>query len=557
MQPCQGVETLVLTSATTVDEILDAFPDAHAVLHAHDIDTCCGGALNLEQVARLRVIEPAVLVARLQKAFAPAPAPSPPVRPALPVCPASPPAAAQAKPRDARPPRAHPPAPEEPRAVFSPFATAALVCTLTFGAVFGAYNLLVIHLALGPMPPSHSWAHAGFQLFGFVLLFIMGVALHAVPRFLDTHLRLTRLASASLPLGLAGLLLVAYSRFGALVPGAVLANGVGSVLQLASVLAWATALTATFRAARAPEAPWHRFLVAGTIHWVAAAFLLLCGGLAAVVAGDADAAAGWNDAVYAAALFGGTLSWISGMLLRTAPVFLRVAPARPRAVLLSFWLGQAGAVSAILGGLRAGQPGGGVLDDVGLLLASGAVVSFVVALRPLSRGSGLPLPGDPHFVTLMRLALGGALMFALLAALYAVPDLLGRPAHRLVFDGARHAFALGFVTLTILAMAGRMLPRFAGVPLRWPRLRLAGGLLVVAGMLMRETQVLVAFLEAPSLLSVSASSGVVAATGVALAATSILGTLAVARRARAAKRAPVAISLRPTSTFAVTSGGPT
>lgn len=522
---------LVLTPTTTVDEIVDAFPDAHTVLHAHSIDTCCGGALNLEQIARLRLADPQGLVADLQRAFAPS-LPTPVIAPE--------PA----------------PSPPEPRPTYSSFVTAALVCTLTFGSVFGAYNLLVIHLALGPMPAGHSWAHAGFQIWGFVLLFTMGIALHAVPRFLDTQLRLARLGRASLPLGLVGLLLVAYSRFGTIVPGTALANAAGAVLELAAVLAWAAALDATLRGARVPAAPWHRFLVAGTLHWIAAAFLLVCGGIAAVRAGDPDVAAGWNEALYAAALFGGALSWIQGILLRTAPVFLRTAPAHARVVRVAFWLGQAGALISIVGGLRVGEPGGAALADLGLLAIAAAVVLFVVGLRPLSTGRAPPLPGDPHFPTLLRLALGGALLFALLAVAYAVPDLVGRPAHRLVFDGARHAFVLGFVTLTILAMAGRMLPRFAAVDLRWPRLRWIGGLLVAVGVLLREAQVLVPWLAAPALLPVSAVSGIVAATGVVLAATSLLGTLAVARRARAARRAPVAISLPNRSPLAVSSGGP-
>ena len=144
------------------------------------------------------------------------------------------------------------------------------------------------------------------------------------------------------------------------------------------------------------------------------------------------------------------------------------------------------------------------------------------------------MPGDPHLRPLLTLAFAASLLFAVLAAGYALPDLAGHPSHRLVLDAARHAFALGFVTVTIFAMAGRILPRFAAVELRWPRLRWSGALLVAVGLVLREAQVLVALFATPTLLPVSAVSGVVAATGVVLAATSILGTLATARRARAA-----------------------
>src|SRR5262245_30426179 len=84
------------------------------------------------------------------------------------------------------------------------FLVAALLSTTTLAAVFGAFNLFWLHLNLGPVPPIHHQVHAGFQLMGFVLLFVMGVAYHAVPRFLGTALAAPDLARVSFGFAVGG-----------------------------------------------------------------------------------------------------------------------------------------------------------------------------------------------------------------------------------------------------------------------------------------------------------------------------------------------------------------
>ena len=78
--------------------------------------------------------------------------------------------------------------PDPAEGIYRRFLRASLWCTLTLGATFGAWNLLFIHLSLGEVPPSHQWVHASFQILGFIQLFIFGVALQVVPRFLGTRL---------------------------------------------------------------------------------------------------------------------------------------------------------------------------------------------------------------------------------------------------------------------------------------------------------------------------------------------------------------------------------
>jgi hypothetical protein len=169
--------------------------------------------------------------------------------------------------------------------------------------------------------------------------------------------------------------------------------------------------------------------------------------------------------------------------------------------------------------------------DVGLLGIALSVVAFAAAVRPFARHAPLALV-DVGFLGLARLAFAGSLLFAVLAGGYAVGNALGG-APGLLYDGARHAFTLGFVTLFIFAMAGQIVPRFTGVELRRRRALIYGVSLIVAGLVLREAQVGAALFRLPWLLKVSGVSGIVAAAGVGLAAVSILATLRAGARAHA------------------------
>lgn len=486
----------------TIAQWLDARPDTIQVFRAHGIDACCGGALTLRQAAEVRGIP----LETLRAALVPPPGGSCPMARMRPAIVAT-------------------------EVVHPPFIRAALGSTLTLGATFGALNLLWVHFVFGPLPPSHHQAHARFQLWGFVLLFIMGIAYHALPRFLATPLRGRRLVPASLWMSLAGLLLVGYGHLAPAWPGALTALLSGNLLLLAGTAAWAAIVLATWWPARSAGDPSQPFLVAGTLWWLAAAGGLLAGAVLAVTEGHPDASAAWNEPVYAAALFGGTLAWIQGMALRTLPTFLSLPPTRQPAVRGAFALGQAGALLALLGAVTIGRPGSILLSDGGLLALSLAVLLFAWGLRPFTgRGPGLILV-EPGFARTIRLAFLASLLFAFLATGYAVSHLLDGPAPRLLLDGARHAFTAGFVTLMILGMARRVVPAFSGTRLRWPRAHDAGTWLIAIAVLLRQAQVGAALVDAPWLMFVSGASGLVAATGVTLAGASILGTLCPAAHA--------------------------
>jgi hypothetical protein len=413
------------------------------------------------------------------------------------------------------------PEPETPP-LYPAFVKAALFSTLTFGAGFGAFNLFVIHWPL-PLstPPTHHWTHAGFQIWGFVFLFTAGIAFHAVPRFLQSPLRFPRAARQVPWLTLGGQVLHSYGGIGELLPGTLPALALGALLQALAVGIFAGVLGATAKAARPAPQISLIFLAIGTLGWILAAAGLLGGAIEALLEGETDAAVSWHQAVYAAALFGGALSWIQGMFLRAGTSHLGLPPARPVPVLGALGLGQTGLALLLVGSLRLSRPGAFTWIDLGMLLIAVSVPVYLAGVRPFG---GRDDPADPGWRLCLRLCFGGALLFAALGTAVSILD-LRRGAPGLFFDGARHAYTLGFVTPFILAMASRILPAFRGIPPADPGRRTTGILLILAGAVLREAQILAALFQAPAFMKISALSGVVATLGIVLVSHSLLKTL--------------------------------
>jgi hypothetical protein len=415
------------------------------------------------------------------------------------------------------------------------FLTTALWCTLTLGASFGAVNLLTIHLALGPVPPAHNWVHASFQLIGFVLLFVMGVAYQAIPRSCGTPLQRTDLGYACFRFTFGGLLARAYGQFGPLLPGTAPALFLGGLAILGGVVSFAVVLATTWRAVPLPRPKvGSPALAAGTLWWVVAASLLVVEGVWAMRGNDADLGARFNESFYMAALLGGTLSWIQGMVRRMEPNALAFRAPRQRLLDLAFVCTQVGAAGATVGAAAPANPTARLIFDGGVLLTAFAILAFTTGARVFERAAPRPLSAHlapTAVLKAVRLGLASAVLFAALAALYTVGDLVGHPFPTAVWDGARHALALGCVTTLILALGSHLVPRFAGTPLRHPARRDAGLLLIAAGVVGREMQVLASLFTLPRLLWISGVSGLVAATGVGLLASEILGAM---RRRRAA-----------------------
>ena len=406
---------------------------------------------------------------------------------------------------------------------------ASLWCTFTLGASFGAVNLLTIHLALGPVPPAHNWVHASFQVIGFVLMFLVGLAYQVIPRSCGVPLAAQRRARATLPLLLTGLLLRMYGQFGPLLPGTPAALLAGGIAILAGIVAFASVLVATWRTAPASKPRVGLAGIAtGTAWWVVAGVLLVAEGARAVIHRDADLGARFNEAFYAAALVGGAMSWIQGMFRRIGAATFALRPFETALLTLALVLWQLGTLAATLGACLQPGAGGAQLFDLGLVVLAAATGIFVWGSRVLSTATGQTQAFHlaPAVVRrTVRLAFVAALLFGVLAAVYGGSELTGGVPSRLIWDGARHALALGCITPLILGLGSFIVPRLAGTPLRRTRWRSTGLVLIGVGLLGRECELLASLLAWPPALWISGTSGLVAATGVVLAGGAILGVL--------------------------------
>lgn len=68
MTPTPSSTARRIDDAMTLNEIVARHPDAQGVLAAHGFDTCCGGALPLDEVARRHGVALAPLLEELEKA---------------------------------------------------------------------------------------------------------------------------------------------------------------------------------------------------------------------------------------------------------------------------------------------------------------------------------------------------------------------------------------------------------------------------------------------------------------------------------------------------------
>lgn len=405
------------------------------------------------------------------------------------------------------------PTPPSTPPVWRPFVVGALACTLTAGALTGALDLWTLRVSQLPVPVDHHRSHGFAQVFGFVGLFVMGLSLHLAPRFFGqgpaSRRRVRLLTWASL----VGAAAFVGGRLGALLPGSAGFGPVGAALVLLAFGAWAHFVWSLWRGFPVAKEALHRFLLAGALWWALGAATLFAWQLGQTFGGPLLRVP--LEAAWLAALFGGGASWLWGVFFRAGLCTLHVARPADAAQQRLFIAWQAACGLAFAGALVDAP----ALAAVGQLALAGAVVLLWVTLRPFS-GEGLGKEGALQ-ARAVQAGLVLALLFAALAAWGAVASLLGAWAPPLLRDSARHAFTFG-VTLLVAGFAGRMVPGFSGVVLRWPRAYDAGVVALALGAVLRLAQL---FGGTRGGLALSGASGGVAFLGVALVSAALLGSL--------------------------------
>ena len=421
--------------------------------------------------------------------------------------------------------------------VFVPFFIASLVLTLTWGTTLGMVNLarLTAGWGLGTLPTPSVWAHAYVQVFGFMALFIMGVAYHVLPRFVGTPPQPPTLIPWSFWLQLAGVVCIACGFFHREPFTRPLWIAGSTSLLIAAVL-FSIVVLRTLSSGAAGREPFRRWVVAGACWLVISSALAL----AAAIADDVT----WHRVLWMAALFGFIASWIFGVGRRILPIFLGCRPRWPRlepAVFLAYQLGviawSAGAWPAadslLLTWLRA----------IGAVLLLTSVAGYTASLglfagstQPLGCAMRSPQDGWQRYVytgygwLFVSLALGPGWTLALLGR--------GSGESILLLDFARHAMAFGFATQLLLGVASRVVPNFTGHALWSPRIRDIAFWCLNGSMVIRALEVPVGLGLWTTLWPLIAWSGPLGVSALALFALNIMMTLRVPHAADARSIVP-------------------
>jgi hypothetical protein len=386
-----------------------------------------------------------------------------------------------------------PPAPAAvPGRIFVPFFIASLTLSLTWGATLGMINLarLTTSWGLGSLPRPSVWAHAYVQVFGFMALFVMGVAYHVLPRFVGGTLQNGRLVRWSFGLQLAGVIAIACGFF----HDAVLTRPLwiaGTVALLVASTLFFTVIVRTIASGAPGREPFRQWVAAG------AAWLVVASAVA-VVAAVADEVA-WHRVLWTAALTGFASSWIFGVGSRIFPIFLGCVPRWPHRQHAIFALYQAGAIVWTIGAWPAPR----ALFFDAAQIAGGAVLLASVTLVTASLGIFAPrrpvageMPRSPHdgWQRHVLAAFGWLFVSLALGPVWSIARVIwGFNDSLLVLDLSRHALAFGFATQMVLGVASRVVPNFTGKPLWSVKIRDAAFYLLNASMLVRALELPIGF----------------------------------------------------------------
>ncbi|HOS42595.1 MAG TPA: cbb3-type cytochrome c oxidase subunit I, partial [Armatimonadota bacterium] len=461
-----------ITERTSLREILSTWPQTRPVMARYGLLECGGAAGPDEPLgwfARVHRVAPERLLAELREAIAHSAA------------------------ADTTAPVPAAPTPAAPADdLYRRFLVTAVAFVLTGGVLWGAINLSLIgyHRAFLAWLTVGNQAHGHVQIFGWVALFIMGVAYHVLPRLKATPLRHAGLGYASFWLMAGGVLLHAVYRpfmaSPALAPIPVLAG----LMELAGILAFAAVVVETLRHGTTPADPSDKYLVTGTLGFVAMG--VMNAALLSVMAaqGTAVLPPAWNWAYRHLQLTGFASMFIFGVSLRTLPVFLGKPEINPRLDRLVFPLIVGGFLLRAAGDVLVGT---GRLAPAALLLPAAmecvGLLGFIWNLglfkRTVTPADGMDAAARAY-EKFVYAAYGWLLVSVVgIAALTAYHALSGAPAPHALMGSYRHALTVGFITFIILGYAMRVVPVFLGRPVYSARLLNATFALMMVGNTLR------------------------------------------------------------------------
>ena len=541
---------MVIDPSLSVADILKRHPAARAVLQRLGLDTCCGGAHPLEFACRAHGIDVQEVLAALESSLVSGIAihPGMTVREVIEAYPATLPvfdrhgligcggaqgpieplgwfaqvhqveiAALLDELRRAALSGAAPASePITPRLLarenlYRRFLKAALLFTFTGGAALGAWALIVMAVRgeLGGIGRGLIQVHGHYQLFGWVGLFVVGVAYHILPRLSGRELPSYALASVSFVVLVAGTILRAAQ---ALDPGGVRSSLLllGAVLEITgcAIFAWTVARTLLPGAARMEA--WQAYLLIGTLWLLFASLLNLTHAWYLSSRAAFEVPPFLNVPYLTVFLVGFVTFWILGVSLRTLPVFMGLHSRQAPAWLVAVPLALSVAVMAI--GESSYLAGGGSAARITFALGG---LALAVCLAIVTWGLGIfgraaTEPGlDRGYEKFIRLGYAWLMVSGVMLAVFSVLALRGADMDHALVGAYRHALTVGFVTTLMVGMASRIVPVFRGVSLYSTTMREWTFWLLLVGSVMRVLFQVLSGLDGPVWLKVTGASGVI------------------------------------------------
>jgi hypothetical protein len=370
-----------------------------------------------------------------------------------------------------------------------PFIATALLVTLSLGALWGAYLLLKIGWSgtFSVIPAAYVVAHGNAQLWGFVAVFIVGIAL----RYLGGATSRPAPRRAVRRLLLAALIASAVADFAwSVAPQTLPWLGVtrGVALLIAAAVYWIV----VFRFVRAQlDQVWAESVLAAAGWFVLGACWTLWLGIRAGGEGPGSFTQTDRQVVMDLALFGLAMTSVYGFGRKLLPGLMGIGKPGRGMVEAAFWLHNVGLAVLLAGHAGHTAP----LVIAGLCAIALGALAFVAGLRGLrvAVASGRSAIGHPLLRRYMQLALVWLLIsltgFAVVAALQSARGMVVPHA---VTGALRHAFTVGFVVTLILGVAQRLIPVLEHTPLAMPRLVAPTFYLIATGNLVRVASELAA-----------------------------------------------------------------
>jgi len=410
--------------------------------------------------------------------------------------------------------------------IYRPFFLAGIATVLTLGCMWGAINLLTIGLKQSFTAANYSWilAHAHAMVFGFVGLFIMGFAYQAFPRFKHTSLWRPKLAFGALPLMVCGILAQTVAHL--MSPPSLTLEIVAAIIQIISVVIFATVIVMTARLAGKPEnydrfvyAALGWFLVAAIANPVVFKLFELPGSREQLLFNLATFNIPYRDVE----LLGIAVVMILGVSLRLLPhAYGLREPSRAWQAFL-FW----GVNGSILAGIILFVDG--MVSGNHWLLMFQWLTTFVLLAVAIGtprqyrlfgpvpeneRDRGLKFIRAAYVWFIIAAAM---LVFTPIYNFVIYPAVTGSsvPFSHAFFGAYRHALTVGFIMMMIVGVSSKVVPTLSGVDVRranslWPTF-----LLLNLGNLTRvSSQVATDFF--PSAYSVMGFSGFIEVVGLTL-----------------------------------------